>query len=233
MSQVITLYRLQKIDSQRDKLHMRLNEIERDIKEDAILNEAHIMHAQALANQRGAHEQVRSTEEAVSVVQIKLEHNQSAQFGSQQHSPKELQDLQSEQTALERRRNELEEEQINAMLILEQADVVMTQVGTNLSEAEQHSISRLSLLRGEQVSIQAELEKSITERQAILSSIPGSLAESYEKLRTQKKGLAVTIISDESCAACGSSLTPRECQLARSPTTINYCPSCGRILYAG
>jgi predicted nucleic acid-binding Zn-ribbon protein len=233
MSQVITLYRLQKIDSQRDKLHMRLSEIERDIKEDAILKEAHSMHGQAVANQQGAREQVRSTEEAVSAVQIKLEHNQSAQFGSQQHSPKELQDLQSEQAALERRRSELEEEQINAMLILEQAEVVMTQADTNLLGAEQNSVSRLSLLRGETVSLQAELEKANTERQAILTTIPDSLAESYEKLRTQKKGLAVTVISDESCAACGSSLTPRECQLARSPTLINYCPSCGRILYAG
>jgi predicted nucleic acid-binding Zn-ribbon protein len=233
MSQVITLYRLQKIDSQRDKLHMRLNEIEREIKEDAILKEAHIHHTQALANQQGAHEQVRSTEEAVKVVQIKLEHNQSAQFGGKLQSPKELQDLQSEQAALERRRRELEEEQINAMLILEQAEVNMSQADARLVEAEQNSVNRLSLLRGEQVSSQAELEKSDTERQAILASIPISLAESYEKLRSQKKGLAVAVISDESCDACGSSLTPAECQAARSTTMIHYCPSCGRILYAG
>jgi uncharacterized protein len=233
MSQVITLFRLQKIDSQRDKINLRLTEIEREIKEDAILHEAHIMHTQALAGQRGAHEQERSTEEAVKVIQIKLEHNQSAQFGGKLQSPKELQDLQNEQAALERRRKELEEEQINAMLMLEQADVAMNQAETNLSEAEQKSVSRLSLLRGEQTSLHADLEKSSTERQAILSSIPASLVESYENLRAQKKGIAVTMISDESCAACGSSLTPGECQAARSPTLINYCPSCGRILYAG
>jgi predicted nucleic acid-binding Zn-ribbon protein len=233
MSQVITLYRLQKIDSQRDKLHTRFTEVEREIKEDAILKEAQILHAQALAGQQGANEQERSTEEAVKSVQIKLEHNQSAQFGGKLQSPKELQDLQSEQTALERRRKELEEEQISAMLSLEQADLALKQAETNLSEAEQRSVSRLSLLRGEQISVQTELEKLNTERQAILASIPGSLVDSYEKLRTQKKGVAVTVISDESCAACGSSLTPGDCQAARSPTQIIHCPSCGRILYAG
>jgi predicted nucleic acid-binding Zn-ribbon protein len=233
MSQVITLYRLQKIDSARDKLHTRLTEIERELMEDALLKEAHLMHAQAIANQRGAHEQERSTEEAVSGIQIKLEHNQSAQFGGNVHSPKELQDLQSEQVALERRRGELEEEQINAMLVMEQAVVSMQQAEEILVDAEQKSVSRLSLLRGEQNTLQGELEKSDTERQAILASLPADLADSYEKMRIQKKGVAVTIISDESCSACGSSLTPAECQAARSPTMLNYCPSCGRILYAG
>jgi predicted nucleic acid-binding Zn-ribbon protein len=233
MSQVITLYRLQKIDSQRDRIHVRLTEIDREVNEDAILKEAHLMHAQALANQRGAYEHERSTEEAVRGIQIKLEHNQSAQFGDKLHSPKELQDLQTEQAALERRRSELEEEQINAMLILEQADIILKEADANLLAAEQKSTSRHALLRGEQGTLNTELENTNAERQAILASISTDLVQSYEKLRVQKKGLAVTIISDESCAACGSSLTPADCQAARSPSKINYCPSCGRILYAG
>jgi uncharacterized protein len=233
MSQVITLYRLQKIDSQRDRIHARLTEIDREINEDTILKEAHSIHDQALAVQHGAHEKERSTEEAVSGIQIKLEHNQAAQFGGKLHSPKELQDLQSEQAALERRRTELEEEQINAMVMLEKADIAMNEANIHLAEAEQKATNQHSLLRGEQASLKTDLEKSDAERQAILSSIAPDLADTYEKLRLHKKGLAVTIISDESCAACGSSLTPAECQAARSPSTINYCPSCGRILYAG
>ena len=233
MSQVITLYRLQKIDSQRDKIHARLTEIEREINEDTILQQAHLMHDQALAAQREAHEHERFTEEAVSGIQIKLEHNQSAQFGGKLHSPKELQDLQSEQAALERRRTELEEEQINAMVMLEKADITMNDANTTLSEAEQKATNRLALLRGEQTALKTDLDKSDAERQAIITSISPELAERYEKLRLHPEGVAVTVISDESCAACGSSLTPRECQLARSPTIIIYCPSCGRILYAG
>ena len=233
MSQVITLYRLQKIDSQRDKIHARLTEIEREINEDTILRQAHLMHDQALAAQHGAHEHERSTGEAVSGIQIKLEHNQSAQFGGKLHSPKELQDLQSEQAALERRRTELEEEQINAMVMLEKADITMNEANTNLTEAEQKATNRNALLRGEQASLKTDLEKSDAERQAIITSISPDLADTYEKLRLHKKGVAVTIISDESCAACGSSLTPADCQSARSPSKIIYCPSCGRILYAG
>ncbi|MBN2257268.1 MAG: hypothetical protein JW704_05535 [Anaerolineaceae bacterium] len=233
MSQVITLFRLQKIDSQCDKIHVRLSEIEREIKEDVILKEAHQMHDQALVAERSAHEHERSTEEAVRGIQIKLEHNQSSQFGGKIFSPKELQDLQSEQSALERRRTELEEEQLNAMMILEKAEKVKREADANLAMAEQKSSSRQALLRGEQVTLQQELEKLDAERQAIRTTVSVDLADTYDKLRLQKKGVAVAMIVDECCAACGSSLTPADCQAARSPSKINYCPSCGRILYAG
>jgi predicted nucleic acid-binding Zn-ribbon protein len=233
MSQVITLFRLQKIDSQRDRILTRLTKIEREMKEDVILREAHLMHDQALEAEHQALEHERSTEEAVSGIQIKLEHNQSSQFGEKVFSPKELQDLQSEQGALERRRTELEEEQLNAMLTLEKAETTMKEAEANLALAEQKASNQQALLRGEMNTLKQELEKAEAERQAILSTVSSDLAGSYEKLRIQKKGVAVAIIADESCAACGSSLTPAECQAARSPSMINYCPSCGRILYAG
>ena len=78
----------------------RLTEIEREIKEDVILKEAQLMHDQALAD--SARELEKSTEAALSGIQIKLEHNQSSQFGGKLFSPKESQDLQSEQIALEK-----------------------------------------------------------------------------------------------------------------------------------
>lgn len=233
MSQVITLYRLQKIDSQRERISARLSEIELEINDDVILKKAHSLHDQALANKHGIHEQERSSEEALRGIQIKLEQNQAAQFSGKLHAPKELQDLQAEQAILERRRKELEEEQINAMVMLEDAEISMKEVDENLLLAEQKSSSHQALLRGEKASLLSELEKSNTERQAILASIPTDLAQTYEKLYLQKKGVAVTVISDESCNACGSSLTPADCQAARSPSKIIYCPSCGRILYAG
>ncbi|MGA9398828.1 MAG: hypothetical protein WBV22_11280 [Anaerolineaceae bacterium] len=233
MSQVITLYRLQIIDTQRDKINTRLNEIDLLMKVDSVLKEARLLHDQALTDQHGAHERVKTAEAAVSGIQIKIENNQSTQFSGKIHTPKELQELQSEQGALERRRSELEDEQISAMVMLEQVEIAMKAAENNLQQAEQRAESEKALLRGEQVSQKKDLDKANAERQAIFSSIPADLATSYEKLRQQKKGLAVATISDESCSACGSSLTPADCQAARSPSTINYCPSCGRILYAG
>lgn len=233
MSQVITLYRLQIIDSQREKINTRLTEIDNLLKSNIAVSEAKSIHTQALASQHEANECVRITEEAVKEIQIKIENNQTAQFGGKIYTPKELQDLQSEQGALERRRKDLEDEQISAMVMLEQADTAMKEADSILQLAEQKAESEKALLRGEQVSLQRDLEKANAERQAIFSSIPAELAASYEKIRQQKKGVAVATISDESCSACGSSLTPADCQSARSPSKIINCPSCGRILYAG
>jgi predicted nucleic acid-binding Zn-ribbon protein len=59
------------------------------------------------------------------------------------------------------------------------------------------------------------------------------MLEMYENLRQQKRGVAIAEISDNACAACGTTLTAALQQSARSATTLTHCPSCGRILYAG
>lgn len=233
MSQVISLYRLQKIDTQRDRILARLEEIRRLIEDNQIIKEAHLQHDQAMAAHQGAIERERSTNETLTAIQIKLEHNQAAQFGGKIQSPKELQDLQNEQSALEKRRAELEDEQISAMVALEESEVMLKESDADLDAAIQKSETQASLLRGEQDGLQKELANYDKEKQAVASTLPADLTKLYENLYHQKRGVAVTIISEGSCSSCGAPLTPAECQAARSPSTINYCPSCGRILYAG
>jgi predicted nucleic acid-binding Zn-ribbon protein len=54
----------------------------------------------------------------------------------------------------------------------------------------------------------------------------------YDQLRKQKRGLAITTIAENSCEACGTTLTPSQQQTARSTSQLFHCPTCGRILYA-
>ena len=77
------------------------------------------------------------------------------------------------------------------------------------------------------------MDRLETERQAVVASISSDTLKLYERLRQQKRGLAVTTAKDASCDTCGATLTAAEWQLARSPGQMSYCPSCGRILYAG
>lgn len=233
MSQVITLYRLQKLDSQREKILARLEEIRRSIEHNQAVHEARLRYTDAQAQRQAAIDHEKTSSEVLQAVQIKIEHNQAAQFGGKLHTPKELQDLQSEQAALEKRRAELEDEQIRSMLALELSESILTEASGHLETAQQKGLNEASLLRGEADSLNRDLENILKEKDAVASTIPADLTKLYEKLHQQKKGVAVTIISEGSCASCGAPLTPAECQAARSPSTINYCPSCGRILYAG
>ena len=53
----------------------------------------------------------------------------------------------------------------------------------------------------------------------------------YENLRKQKRGVAVSLVNDNACEICGTTLTPAQAQATRLSLQIQYCPTCGRILY--
>ncbi|HLO29263.1 MAG TPA: C4-type zinc ribbon domain-containing protein, partial [Anaerolineales bacterium] len=67
---------------------------------------------------------------------------------------------------------------------------------------------------------------------AVVTDIARQTLDIYEQLRKQKRGIAITTISDSSCGACGTTLTPSQKQSARSTSQLFHCPTCGRILYA-
>ena len=73
----------------------------------------------------------------------------------------------------------------------------------------------------------------LAERQAALGPVAARAIEQYEALRRQRRGVAVSEVLENACSACGTTLTAALQQSARHADQLVYCPSCGRILYAG
>ena len=122
MSQLSTLYRLQQIDSQLDQANNRLQEIQVALNEDAALKQAQQNHAAAEARLNDERQKLRRAEENVQEQKIKIELNESTLYGGKVHNPKELQDLQKEVAALKKYLGVLEDRQLEAMLVVEEAE---------------------------------------------------------------------------------------------------------------
>jgi hypothetical protein len=182
---------------------------------------------------KDAQKNLRIAEELVQAQNNKIELNQAALYGGKVRNPKELQDLQNESAALKRHLAVLEDQQLESMLALETAE--------NLHlEAEKYMKATIGMVGEQQASLigeQDRLVKSIerldAERLAASHSLPPESIKLYERLRPNKHGMAVTSVSEKTCDACGHTLTPGEWQAARAPNQLCFCPSCGRILYAG
>ncbi len=86
-------------------------------------------------------------------------------------------------------------------------------------------------LLSEQFTLHKELDKLGSERTAIAGAIPQTALEYYDRLRNERRGVAVAAIVDNSCAACGAGLSPSQVQAAHAPEQMASCPSCDRILY--
>jgi uncharacterized protein len=232
MSAALGLYRLQQVDSQIDQIQARMKVIQQTLENDAELRAATEQLAASEATFKDAERTLQQSEAEVEKQSIKIEQTEASLYGGHVHNPKELQDLQKDVASLKRYLATLEERELEAMLVVEtteknwqNAKSVLERVQSNLGEQNRD-------LAIENNSLHKDLERLSSERQAIISDIAQQTMATYNQLRQQRRGIAVTTVSDGSCAACGTTLTPSQQQTARSASQLFHCPSCGRILYA-
>ena len=231
MSQTLSLFRLQKIDIQIDHIQTRLKIIQNNLDDDADLRHLSEEVKAAEVTIQSAEQLLKQAERDVQVQQIKIEQTQSSLYGAKSHSPKELLDLQNDLASLKRHLVILEDHQIEVMQVSEtaEADLISTQAKLRTAQTDRGGQNE-GLLK-EQEALGKDLERLSIERNAVAGAIPREELDLYDNLRQQRRGIAVAIISDSSCGACGSNLSLAQMQSARSSGEVALCPSCGRILY--
>lgn len=232
MAQVFKLYRIQQVDTKIDTINKRLIEIENEIINDksvltAETNLENIKNAQ-LSKQKD----LTKLEDEITKFRIKLDQNQSSLYGGKITNPKELQDLQIESDALHRKITDLEDKLIDLMIEAEEINVEVTDYQAALSSENNNYATKVSKLNAEKANNLSELNRLSGERETITSSIPPDELILYLEIRNKKKGIAVAKVVEQSCSACGSSLSATLLHQAKSPSHIALCETCGRILYA-
>jgi uncharacterized protein len=232
MGQPFKLYRLQLIDTQLDRVRSRLQAIEIALSNDEPLRNAQEKAEKVTQKLQEASKHLGNIEQQVEAQQSKIEETEAALYGGKVSNPKELQDLSNESEALKRYLMVLEERQLEAMLVVEDAEQKQKEALINLERVQAEVIQKNASLVGEQSSLTKDLERQTTERQAIASSIDKDDIDLYENLRAQRSGVAVAKVTERACAACGTTLNAALMQAARSPNHIVRCTTCGRILYS-
>ena len=233
MSQAFHLAQLQKIDTEMDQIQSRLSEIEHILSTNELLDQAKEADLQAKQNVKSGQKNIKEVEASIQKHRIKMETSEAALYGGKIRNPKELQDLQNEILSLKRLISNLEDEQLDLMLTLEQLEEEQKTTAKNLLQAEADTANRLAGLMGEKNQLLKTNERLITEKEATLPQISADDLATYNRLRKQKQGMAVSMAEDGSCKGCGSTLRPAEIQASRSQTQLVYCSTCGRILYTG
>lgn len=232
MSAALGLYRLQQVDGQIDQIQARQKWIQDKLQNDVSLRTASQACAAAEAKFKEASQRLKQSEADVEKQTTKIEQTEASLYGGSVRNPKELQDLQKEIVSLKKYLEVLEDRELEAMLT---AETAQQEFQTAKSELEQTQIkvnAQNHDLTLESDSLIKDIERLQIERKAVIGDLASSAVEMYGQLRKQRRGLAVTTITDSTCAACGTTLTPAQQQNARSTSQLFSCPSCGRILFA-
>ena len=147
-------------------------------------------------------------------------------------NPKDLQRMQGELESLERRISTLEDQEIEVMEQLEEAQATLDALTAQLSAATERTAS-LETSRDEQVSaIEVELEQLAAERKPMAEELPDDLLALYDRLRAQKNGIGAAALRRRECGGCRLTIDAAELGAIRAAADdeVLRCEECQRIL---
>jgi predicted nucleic acid-binding Zn-ribbon protein len=232
MSASLGLHRLQQIDRQIDHARLKLENIRQTLENNAEMNDSLRQLESAKTDHYSTDHALKNFEAEVQAQKIKIEQAESNLYGGKVQNPKELQDLQKDIASLKKHLSTLEELELDAMIKTEEAESALQNAKTKLELIQARLGNEHKKLIEDQSILKIKLGQLSEEREATTTPIESATLEIYEKLRLQKKGVAIAEVSDGSCGSCGATITISLQQNARSQNQLAHCPSCGRILYA-
>ena len=232
MSISANLFKLQRIDMELDAHYNRSAEISLLLESDEEVRRTKKQQESAQASTTAARRAQGIVRGEIDQVTAKRQASEQRLYSGNVKNPKELQDLQNEVEALGRRIETLEEDEFDALIFLEETEAGEAEATTALEKATANWNSTQAELIQEKGDREREAARLEIEREAAVIPVNATSKEVYEKLRAAKGGVAVALIEDSTCTACGMAPSSSRLQQARNSTEIVFCGNCGRILYA-
>lgn len=228
MSWPEALLRLQEVDMALKAAHARLAEIAVERKDQTETLAAKKV-AEAKASQAQKRQQAqKDLDFELGRAEAKLKQTQERLYSGDVRNPRELQDLQAEMQALKRRKAQLEEELLEAMLAYEAATQEAQAAQALHAVARQRGEARQQALADEQTHIQEQVQGWEAESAKLQALIPPDILDSYHYLQ-KRLGMALAQIHDGTCSVCGVA-TQLEIQRKVREKEEVYCDGCGRLL---
>jgi uncharacterized protein len=168
----------------------------------------------------------------VEQVRSRIDRDRTRLDAGQVHSPRELENLQSEIESLLRRQSDLEEIVLDVMERRE-----ATQASLDAAAAERAEIAgQLQTVTASRDAALAELgeqsAKATGRRTEIAGMTPGDLLELYDKLRVQHGGVGAAALRQGRCQGCHLTLNTVDVNAIRAADSdeVLRCEECRRIL---
>jgi predicted nucleic acid-binding Zn-ribbon protein len=147
-------------------------------------------------------------------------------------NPKDLERMQHEMATLERRITTLEDEELEVMARLEDAQRTLDDLTAQLADADERN-SRLEQARdAKYADIDAELGTVASRRGPLAGEVPEDLLALYDRLRAAKDGVGAAALRARQCGGCMLTLDNAELGKIRAAADdeVLRCEECQRIL---
>ncbi len=147
-------------------------------------------------------------------------------------NPKDLQRMLHELESLDRRIASLEDQELEVMERLEEAQQAYDSLAAQLTSTEER-LASLAKVRDEKTAVLDEQLRDVAaERAPVADGLPDDLLTLYDKLRENKGGVGAAPLRARECGGCRLTLDPAELATIRNaaPDEVIRCEECQRIL---
>lgn len=174
---------------------------------------------------------LEKAERDIDPVRDRIERDQQRIDSGSVTDPKVVSGLVDEVTNLKRRLSDLEDGQLEAMQVVEDAAAAQA---TAQAQRERGDVTLRQLMAdrdAKAAEIDAEVADKRVERAALVSQLPADLVAAYDKTH-ERTGLGAAKLSRGRCTGCGLELNPAELRRieATARNEVVRCEECGRIL---
>ncbi len=233
MSRISNLYRLQDIDLKIKGCRERLQEIEFLLSNNEALKRLRSIAGKSEETLNHARKKLGNVEHDVTMLRQKIAAAEHKLYSGTVKNPKELEDIQNETISLKRHLSTLEDNQLEAMIEMEEAEKQFIHDSEEVEKEEIRLAASGSTLLKEKQHLEGDLERLAAERSAALVVADPVDVENYESLQKRLGSTVISRIKDGSCGVCGMVVAGSTLQSVRTGSEILRCSQCSRILYAG
>jgi uncharacterized protein len=226
-----TLYQLQQIDLELERLISEQQTLTRTLQGDSALAKARTEYRIVQQQLQSGLQAQKEAEWALEELDQRLKLLEQRLYSGTITNAKELYAAQQETQHLRAQQSRQEEMTLEVM----DATDTLREMVKQKSEALQRAEEAWSQFNASSVQRREQLESKRQEIQArrdqFASSIDAELLKRYETLKRSKQGRAISRVEQSSCQWCRVILTPSEMQRVRVSQSLQLCGNCGRILY--
>jgi predicted nucleic acid-binding Zn-ribbon protein len=224
------LYELQDLDLELEQGHRRISEIKQTLGETETVLRAREAVAQTQEQHRSWLRRMRDLELEIGGLTTRITNSEKRLYGGRITNPKELADIQNEIASLKRRRAELEDELLEAMLQAEADEETLEARREALVRIETDWQDQQEQLQEEMSQLETRLAQAEEERQKLRQSIHPEDLVLYDKIRSHYGPIAVAILQDGVCGFCAVAPSSTKLTRIRSGRELLQCSNCSRIL---
>lgn len=224
------LYQLQDVEVTMARKRKRLGEITKLLGDSQAVQAAQATLQAAEARLKPLKTRQRDLELQLQSTRQKHKATEERLYSGAVRNPKELQDMQQEIVALKKRDAELQDQELEVMVAIDEAQAEVSAAQAHLERVNAQLAEQHGELVAEKLALERDLSQLEDQRQRISRTIQPEHLKLYTSLKPSKGGHPVASLKGTHCSACGIEQTSVVVKAVKSGEPFTYCTNCRRIL---